>query len=394
MINRAILVAVWTGMIWGQAAKDSAAEDTAVCQANAAEPSMTVQLPGNPFRAVVSRDGCWVFVSLGGKAGTAGIGVLKRSGGTVKLAHVAHTSAAAGIVLTHDGKLLITAENSGPRFFDVASLTAGTENPALGFIATVRGTPVGGSVYVNVTSDDERLFVSEESETWITVINLKKARSGGYTADAIVGRIPTGLAPIALTFSPDGKWLYSTSEIGNDANWPPCDGGRPSGVVEVIDVERARREPDKSVVAKTPAGCDAVRAAVSPKGDRLIVASRASDQVLTFDTQKLRTDTAHALIRTTTVGAAPVPVAVVNSGKTVLVGNSNRFGGGGGPQTLTVLDAAKIESGEDAAIGTIATGAFPREMDVSSDGRTLFLTNAASRSLQMIDLERLPVRQP
>jgi len=147
------------------------------------------------------------------------------------------------------------------------------------------------------------------------------------------------------------------------------------------------------VVAKTPAGCDAVRAAVSPKGDRLYVTSRASNQVLTFDTEKLRTDTAHALIRATTVGAAPVPVAVVNGGKTVLAGNSNRFGGGGGPETLTVLDAAKIESGEDAAIGTIATGAFPREMDVSSDGRTLFLTNAASRSLQMIDLERIPVRQ-
>jgi DNA-binding beta-propeller fold protein YncE len=393
MRNRAILVAVWAGMMWGQTAKDTSVEDTAVCQASAAEPSVTVQLPGNPFRAVVSRDGCWVFVSLGGRADTAGIAVLKRSGGTIELAHMAHASAAAGIVLTHDGKLLIAAENSGPRFFDVASLTAGTENPALGFIPTVRGTPVGGSVYVNVTADDERLFVSEESETWITVIDLKKARSGGYTADAIVGRIPTGLAPIALTFSPDGKWLYSTSEIGNDANWPPCGGARPSGVVEVIDVERARREPDKSVVAKTPAGCDAVRAAVSPKGDRLYVTSRASNQVVTFDTEKLRTDTEHALIRTTTVGTAPVPVAVVNGGKTVLAGNSNRFGGGGGPETLTVLDAAKIESGEDAAIGTIATGAFPREMDVSSDGRTLFLTNAASSSLQMIDLERLPVRQ-
>jgi len=106
MRNRAILAAVWAGMVWGQTAKD-----TSVCQANAAEPSVTVHLPGNPFRAVVSRDGCWVFVSLGGRADTAGIGVLKRSGGTVDLAHVVHASAAAGIVLTHDGKLLITAEN-------------------------------------------------------------------------------------------------------------------------------------------------------------------------------------------------------------------------------------------------------------------------------------------
>ena len=98
----------------------AAPPDTAACQANAAEPSVTVPLLGNPFRAVVSRDGCWVFVSLGGRAGTAGIGILKRSGGTIQLAHVARPSAAAGIVLTHDGKLLIAAEKSGPRFFDVA----------------------------------------------------------------------------------------------------------------------------------------------------------------------------------------------------------------------------------------------------------------------------------
>ena len=176
MRNGAILAAAWAGLVWGQAAKGTSVEDTAVCEANAAEPSVTVQLPGSPFRAVVSQDGCWVFVSLGDRAGTAGIAVLKRSGGTVKLAHVAHTSAAAGIVLTHDGKLLVTAENSGPRFFDVASLTAGTENPALGFIATVRGTPVGGSVYVNVTADDERLFGRKTKPSGFGSVRLIRAQ--------------------------------------------------------------------------------------------------------------------------------------------------------------------------------------------------------------------------
>jgi len=33
------------------------------------------------------------------------------------------------------------------------------------------------------------------------------------------------------------------------------------------------------------------------------------------------------------VGAAPVPIALVGDGKTVVVGNSNRFAGGGAAQS-------------------------------------------------------------
>ena len=54
-------------------------------------------------------------------------------------------------------------------------------------------------------------------------------------------------------------------------------------------------------------------------------------------------------------------------------------------------DAAKIEQGAAATLGTIPAGAFPREMAVSADGRTLFLTNFSSQSLQVIDVARLPL---
>jgi DNA-binding beta-propeller fold protein YncE len=87
-----------------------------------------------------------------------------------------------------------------------------------------------------------------------------------------------------------------------------------------------------------------------------------------------------------------VPVTVIDGGKKVVVGNSNRFAGGTGPQTLSVLDAAKMEQpGADAALGTIPSGAFPREFSVSADGHTLFLANAGSNSLQVMDIDRLPV---
>jgi hypothetical protein len=42
-------------------------------------------------------------------------------------------------------------------------------------------------------------------------------------------------------------------------------------------------------------------------------------------------------------------------------------------------------------LGIIASGAFPREMSVSADGKTLFLTNFGSKSLQIMDIEHLPI---
>jgi len=113
--------------------------------------------------------------------------------------------------------------------------------------------------------------------------------------------------------------------------------------------------------------------------------------VLAFDTAKLLSDPDHTRVGEAPVGAAPVPIAVVDAGRKVIAGNSNRFAASNAPQNLVVLDAAKMEAGTDAALGTIAAGSFPREMAVSADGHTLFLTNFGSNSLQLIDVDRLPL---
>ena len=64
---------------------------------------------------------------------------------------------------------------------------------------------------------------------------------------------------------------------------------------------------------------------------------------------------------------------------------------GNTPQSLVVLGAANFDKGAGAVLGIIAAGAFPREMRVSADERTLFLTNFGSNSLQMLDISRLPI---
>jgi DNA-binding beta-propeller fold protein YncE len=165
----------------------------------------------------------------------------------------------------------------------------------------------------------------------------------------------------------------------------------PEGAVIVIDVTRAKTDPAHAVAARVPAGCSPVRLTSSPTGDRIYVSARNSNAVLEFDTAKLVSDGAHAMVGIAPVGDAPVPVMTVDKGRRLLVGNSNRFAGQGDPESLTVLDTAKISQGLAAVQGIVPVGAFPREMAVSSDERTLFLTNFGSNSLQVLDIDQLPV---
>jgi DNA-binding beta-propeller fold protein YncE len=265
---------------------------------------------------------------------------------------------------------------------------------------------------VNVTADDKTLFVSDESRQGIKVINLDRIRSLGSdaavnlkrfnandTGDAIVGVIPTGVAPIALTFSKDQKWLFTTSEVAaEDWHWPATldaeggnEGGKvPEGAVVVIDVSIARTNPAVSVVGRVPAGGSPVRSDISPDGRRLFVTSRNGNNLLAFDTIDLIKRPAQAKPARIPVGPSPVPVVVISGGHYVIVGNSDRFSANADKRsTLTVLDATLIGTGQDCKVGEIPCGAFPREFHLSNDGKTLYLTNFRSRTLQVIDIARI-----
>jgi DNA-binding beta-propeller fold protein YncE len=373
------------------------AQTSSSCNPSDPQPTVTVSVSRSPFTVVPSADGCWLFASAGN-----GVAVLKRGPDGVRQVRQVPVTSMAGIVLTHDGKLLIGAAGNQVVFLDVAVLTGAADDPNIrAQVGAISANGQSGGVYVNVTSDDRLLFVSQENSGTITVIDLKRARASGYTSDAIIGNISTGRAPIALTFSKDEKWLFTTSEVAAPTwHWKAActaegsnraDIVAPEGAVGVIDVAKAETDPGSAVVAQVPAGCSAVRSALSPDGDRLFVTARNSNAVLEFDTAKLVSDPQNARLGSAPTGTAPVPVAVVNGGRMVLAGNSNRFAGSGGSETLTVLDAARISQGPAAVIGGIAVGAFPREMRVSADGHTLFVTNAGSGSVQILDVDHLPI---
>jgi DNA-binding beta-propeller fold protein YncE len=374
------------------------------CNAAPASPLSFVPVPGHPFSTVLSRDGCWLFASLvtAGPRSANGVALFERSGGELRFRKLfAVEGQPTGMVMTHDGKLLVVADDDFVVFMDVERMITGRGDPILGFLSD---GDAPGSVYVNVTADDAFLFVSDEGASAISVIDLRAARANGFQASAIVGRIPVGSAPIALTFSTDQRWLYTTSQIAPKTfGWPiECkpEGADPAtaaprypqGVVFVVDVARARTDPASSVVARIPAGCSPVRLAISPAGDRVYVTARNSNSLLAFDTGKFLSDSSGARVGTVPVGRSPVGVAVVNGGTQVLVTNSDRFAADRkARQALTVIDAARVAQGAPAILGSLPAGAFPREFGMSPDGATLFVANYESNEIEIVDLKWMPI---
>jgi 6-phosphogluconolactonase (cycloisomerase 2 family) len=73
-------------------------------------------------------------------------------------------------------------------------------------------------VYVNTTSDDHYLFVNNEGAQSISVVDLAKARESHFASSSTIVRIPTGISPIALTFSSDERYLFTTSQAKSQAD--------------------------------------------------------------------------------------------------------------------------------------------------------------------------------
>ena len=370
------------------------------CNQPTPRPILHVALPGRPFQPLATSDGCWIFVTMSSTvASENGIAVLRRGGGAVSLARVvAFEGGATSLVMTHDRTLLMVASGDRVVFVDPARLSSGQGDAVLGSMIDPAGD---GRINLNVSPDDRYLFVSEERSAAIAVIDLGQARRSRFNPTSVVGRIPVGNAPIALTFSLDGKRLYTTSQSAPAGlRWPsmcrPENGAatdavnHPFGAVIVVDVARAESDPANSVIATVPAGCNPVRLALSPAGDRAYLSARGEDAVLVFNTQALISDATHALVAKVPVGTAPVGIAVIDHGSKIVVTNSNRFAGSAADhQDLTVLDASRVTSGAGAVIGSIPAGGFPREVRTTSDVQSLLLTNFTSRTVEIVDLNRL-----
>ena len=366
---------------------------SAACNQPTPEPVVHVALPGHPFRAIATPDGCWIFVSMQGRPPLqSGVAVVQRTGGKLTLARVIPLGSSVELVLTHDAKMLIVANDDYVDFLDVDRLKSGQGDAKLG---RIYGGPGANETNVNVTADDRFLFVSDHAipKETATVYRLDDARKAGFKGDFKVGSIHVGREVLAIVFSQDQRHVYIVAEqAGSDSTWSAaCPQNLPNkkaieGIVNVIDVERAKTDPGNSILSRVKAGCVATRLTLSPQGDRAYVTARADDALVVLDTTRFITDPEHARIATVPVGKSPTGSTLMDGGAKVIVSN---IGTPEEQQSLTVIDAAKVTSGAAAVLGTIPVGSGPRDATLMKDGRTLFVPNFNSSTLQLVDLPRV-----
>ncbi len=339
--------------------------------------SVQIALPGHPFAVVVTADDCWLFVSMGIGQQRGAVAVLRNRGGTFALDHVAALPGAGlGAALTHDGAVLVVATGDDVAALDVAALERGGADPLLGKLHDGSGA---GAVYAAISRDDQLLFVSDEHAHRLSVFNLAAARHDGFSPTALIGHIPTGRDPVGLALSPDGRWLYATSQVAPPAaGWPArCapemrrEREHAPGLLLRIDVERARRDPAGAVVEAVQAGCNPVRVAVAPSGQQLWVSARDDNALLRFQTADLLATSGHATYARFPIGTSPVGVAVRPDGRQVWAALSSRFGADTAGRLAGLADAST--SAPTQQLSAAAAG-FPREVTFLHDGRTLAVT--------------------
>lgn len=338
-----------------------------------------VQVPGFPFGMAVTPDGCWIFLSMWTGKQSGALAVLHDSGDTFSVSRVVPLSGGGdGEVLTRDGKLLIVTEWNGDiAAYGVGKLELPSGDPLLG---TLHEGRYAGAVYAITSLGDKLLFVSDESDRRLSVYALAKWRGNGFKGNPLVGYVPAAASPVGLALSPDGKWLYSTSEValprmGFSYSCRPEYGGErmhPQGLLLRIDVAKAAKFPRESVSGGVQAGCNPVRVAVSPNGDYLWVSARDSNAVLRIAASSL---TARTRVNVTSfnVGGGPVGIAVRPDGKQVWIALANRFANTKynpqGRELVGLLGTDETGTGHITAVSEPAS-AFPRELMFLPDGHT------------------------
>ena len=338
--------------------------------------SAMVKLGGHPFGVTTTPSGAHTFVTLGNS-----VAVL--ANGSALAPTLLHTmsvpGAQKGDVVTSDDQELLVASGSGA----LVLKTKEAEHGHVVLLGTLSSPGGRGAVEVELSPNGRFVFVTLQSSGGVAVFNLQEALAGNF-ASAFVGLIPTGVDPVGMATSPDGKWLYVTSIEKVRTSSPSA------GILSVVNLAKAEVNPAKSVVSTAAAGCSPVRVITSADGSVVWVTARGSDSLLAFSAALLRTDPARSLLASVRVGEAPVGLALVDGGKRIVVADSDRFGAPGAVSGLAVVSVPAALAGRPALLGYLPAGGFPREMALTPDGRELLVSNYSSSQLESVDLAGLP----
>jgi DNA-binding beta-propeller fold protein YncE len=340
--------------------------------------TQSVPVGAHPFGVNTTADGKFTFVTRLGA-------IVVLSNGSGLAPAVEHFISVPGLqkaaTLTHNGKYLVAALNSGAVVVDTAAAEEGSSHAIVGTLTSSFGS---GAVEVGISPDDKFVFVTLQESAAMAVFNLQTALTHGFGSSAVVGKVSLGQQPVGLSFSPDAKLMYVTSMTKAKTQ------GASEGTVSVIDTVLAETDPAKAVKASADAGCDPVRTITD--GTTVWVTSRESNALLGFSASRLLSDPKHALEAQVNVGSAPIGETFARSGSQtrILIANSNQSGPSSVAPTVAVVDPAKALRRQQALLGYISTGQLPRQFTIQPDGKTALVTNDLAGQLQAIDLTTLP----
>ncbi|WP_158628914.1 YncE family protein [Dyella choica] len=331
---------------------------------------------------MASPDNCWLFVSINVGKGGGAVAVLRNNSGKFELDHVAPLkSEAYGEALSHDGHLLAVAGGNDTSVLDVQRLEHDDGSPLLGMLHSGSGA---GAVYAAISHDGKLAFVSDEDSARISVFDLSKLQNDG---SVLIDHIPTSGFPVGLAFSPDGRWLYATSQRGPASMQSTCKPELPNGQMHPpgllfkIDTAKAAADPRHALVAGLPAGCNPVRVAVAPDGKELWVTARGDNALLRFQVASWPDGAGQAGVTSLSIGPSPVGVAVRPDGKQVWTALSNRFAKDAKGQLVGLSD---LENSAQLKRMSIPADGFPRELSFLPDGRTLIATLFDAKQVEFV----------
>ncbi|WP_430392167.1 YncE family protein [Dyella sp. 20L07] len=338
-----------------------------------------IDVPGHPFAAVPSPDDCWLFVSLDVSKEQGALVILKNTGdGFVTDRVVPLTAPGFGEAMSPDGAMLAVTEGATVEVFDAGRLTR-HEAPAV--LATLAEGQDAGATYAAMSPDSKLLFVSDEYAKRVSVFDLTKVREGQGRGSPLVGRVPAGLAPVGLAVSPDGRWLYVTSQVG-----PPVSGGKvckpenkeakphPEGLLLRVNVEALASDASHAIAGVLHAGCNPVRVALSPSGQDLWISARGDDALLRLQPTDWLSDDTHLKLKVYPVGPSPIGVAVRGDGAQVWVAVSDRFEKKGRGVLVGLAYHAGDADDTDVKLMKTDNVEYPREVAFFHDNRTLAVT--------------------
>jgi YVTN family beta-propeller protein len=168
-------------------------------------------------------------------------------------------------------------------------------------------------------------------------------------SNTVIRTIPIPAGPHGLVVTPDGKWVYASS-----------DGDSTVSVINTGTDEVAARVD----VGPTPHGL-----AITPDGSKVLVAGFGTDQVEAIDTASNQV-----------VWQVPVPqphnLAITADGQTAFAASQKQ-----GEQALVSIDLASAST-----TGVVQLDHSPRALNVAPDGADLVYTLAGVDALQVEDL--------